>query len=312
MGLTRVGADGPKGRLDVAVHPDGGPLAVGRAAAGLDAPAARLKPLAPAAVAVGATGGFEGAVAAGLAAAGLPAVVVDPAQVRAFAAALGRRAGTDPIDAAVIARFAAATRPEPRPSPDAVARRLAGLVARRRRIIAVMVAGRQRQRRLAGRRPQQSIARLPAAPQKELSELDRAIGEEVRGSPAWREREELLASVPGVGRTVARAPLAEMPELGRPGRRRIAALAGLASRTRRSGRWRGRSLIGGGRAGVRAALLMGAMVAARHNPALAAFRQRLVAAGEPKLVALAATARKLPTIPDAVPRDGQPWRPKTA
>ncbi|WP_338929229.1 IS110 family transposase (plasmid) [Roseomonas mucosa] len=314
MEPTCIGIDVSKDRLDVACHPAGEAFAVGRDAAGLDALVERLRPLAPQLVALEATGGYESVVAATLGAAGLPVVVVNPAQVRDFARALGRRAKTDPIDAAVIAHFAAATRPGLRPLPDAATEHLAALLARRRQIIAMMVAERQRQGRFAATRSpaterlQKSIARLLAALQKELCEVDREIDEAVRDTPAWRDRETLLVSVPGVGPVIARTLLAEMPELGRLDRREIAALAGLAPWTRQSGQWKGRSFIGGGRAVVRAALFMGAITAARHNPALKAFRERLLAAGKPRLVALIAVARKLLTILNAIARTGKPWR----
>lgn len=307
-----VGIDVSKDRLDVAVRPSGEGFRVARDAAGLDALLARLGPLAPAAVAVEATGGYEAVVAASLGAAGLPVVVVNPAQARDFARALGRRAKTDPIDADTVARFAEATRPEVRPLPDAATRLLADLVARRRQIVAMVVAEKQRESRAAEPKLRKSIARLLAALQKELSELDRGIDDAVRGSPAWRGKEDLLASVPGVGKTIARTLLAEMPELGALDRRQAAALGGLAPWTRQSGRWKGKAFIGGGRAAVRTALFMGAMVAARHNPVLKAFRDRLVQAGKPKLVALVATARKLLTILNAVLRSGTPWRAQTA
>lgn len=307
MEPTVVGIDVSKDRLDVAVLPGSEAFAVARDAAGLDALAARLLPLAPQAVALEATGGYETVVAATLAAAGLPVVVLNPAQIRAFGRALGQRAKTDPIDAALIARFTAATKPEIRPLPDEATQRLADLVARRRQIITMMVAERQRQRRLSEPRLQRSIARLLDALQRELSELDQEIEDDVRGSPAWREKEDLLASVPGIGPTIARTLIAEMPELGRLDRREIAALAGLAPWTRQSGQWKGRSFIGGGRTSVRAALYMGAVTASRHNPPLKAFRDRLLAAGKPRLVALIAVARKLLTILNAIIRDKTPW-----
>ena len=312
MDAIVVGIDVSKDRLDVAVRPTGELFVVGRDAEGLETLVARLAPLNPVAVAVEATGGFETVVAASLAAARLPVVVVNPAQVRSFAQALGRRAKTDPIDAGVIAHFAEATRPEIRPLPDAHTRLLADLVARRRQIVGMIVAERQRQKRLREKRLQRSIARLLAALQKELSSLEQDIDDAVRGSPVWRDKEDLLASVPGVGKTIARTMLAALPEFGSLDRRQIAALAGLAPWTRQSGQWRGKSFIGGGRAEVRSALFLGAMVAARHNPDLKAFRDRLVAAGKPKLVALVATARKLLTILNAILRDRQPWRPQTA
>ena len=312
MDAIVVGIDVSKDRLDVAVRPTGETFRVGRDAEGLDALLARLSPLRPTAVAVEATGGYEAVVAATLGAAGLAVVVVNPAQVRSFAQALGRRAKTDPIDAGVIAHFVEATEPQVRPLPDDQTRLLADLVARRRQIVQMMVAERQRQKRLTEKRLQKSIARLLAALQKELSSLETDIDDAVRGSPAWRDKEDLLASVPGIGKTIARTLLAELPELGSLDRRKIAALVGLAPWTRQSGQWKGKSFIGGGRAPVRAALFMGAMVAVRHNPELKTFRDRLVQAGKPKLVALVATARKLLTILNAIVRDQQPWRPQTA
>jgi transposase len=308
MDAIVVGIDVSKDRLDVAVRPTGEVFVVARDAEGLDSLIARLVPLAPAAIAVEATGGYETVVAASLAAAGLAVAVVNPAQVRAFAQALGRRAKTDPIDAGVIAHFVEATKPAIRPLPDEETRLLADLVARRRQIVAMIVAERQRQKRLPNKRLQKSIARLLAALQKELSSLESDIDETVRGSPAWRAKEDLLASVPGIGKTIARTLIAELPELGSLDRRKVAALVGLAPWTRQSGRWKGKSFIGGGRADVRAALFLGAMVAARHNPELKAFRDRLVAAGKPKLVALVATARKLLTILNAILRDRTPWQ----
>lgn len=307
-----VGIDVSKDRLDVAVRPSGEVFAVARDADGIDGLIARIAPLCPTAVAVEATGGYETVVAASLAAAGLAVVVVNPAQVRGFARALGQRAKTDPIDARIIAHFVEATKPEIRPLADAETRMLADLVARRRQIVQMIVAERQRQRRLPDKRLQKSIARLLAALQKELSSLETDIDDAVRGSPAWRDKEDLLASVPGIGKIIARTLLAELPELGALDRRKIAALVGLAPWTRQSGQWKGKSFIGGGRADVRAALFTGAMVAARYNPDLKVFRDKLVQAGKPKLVALVATARKLLTILNAIVRDQQPWRQQTA
>jgi len=303
-----IGIDVSKDRLDVHVRPSGEAFWVGREAEGLDELVARLKRLSPLVIAVEATGGFETTVAAALAGAGLPLVIVNPAQVRAFAQALGRRAKTDPIDAEVIARFAEAVNPEVRPLPDEAEQLLAELVTRRRQIVQMIVAEKQREKRQAQPRLRRSIARLVEALQKELSELDRQIDDEIRGSPAWRQKEDLLRSVPGVGRIVSRTLLAELPELGSLDRRQIAALAGLAPWTRQSGKWKGKSFIGGGRASVRTALFMAALVAARHNPVLRDFHQRLITAGKPKLVALTATARKLLTILNAMVKAQQHWR----
>jgi transposase len=306
MDRITVGIDVSKDRLDIAVRPGGEVFAVEPNAAGLDSLVERLRHLAPQLVALEATGGFETVVVAALSAAGLPLVVVNPAQIRSFARAVGKRAKTDPIDAAVIAHFAEAIAPEPRPLPDEATRLLADLVARRRQIIAMMGAERQREKRARAKRLQQSIARLIKALAKELTSVDTDIDDAVRGSPVWREKEDLLASAPGIGPVIARTLIAEMPELGQLDRKQIAALAGLAPWTRQSGQWRGKSFIGGGRVGVRCALFLGAMVAARHNPTLKAFFERLVAAGKPKMVAIVAVARKLLTILNAILRDQKP------
>jgi transposase len=305
---TYVGIDVSKDRLDVHVLPQDEAFFVERNGKGLAALVERLKPFAPNLVAVEATGGFESTTAAAVAGAGLPLAVVNPAQVRHYAQALGKRAKTDPIDAKVIARFAADVRPEARALPDEMTQLLADLVARRRQIVEMLQAERQREKRAAVRRLKKSIARLIAALERELAELDADIDDAVRGSPVWREKEDLLASVPGVGSTTARTLIAELPELGTLDRKKIASLAGLAPYTRQSGNWKGRSMIGGGRKTVRCALFMAAMVAARHNPVLKAFRDRLVAAGKPKMIAIIAVARKLLTILNAIIRDKQPWK----
>jgi len=247
-------------------------------------------------------------VAAALASAGLPVVIVNPVQVRAFATAIGQRAKTDPIDAAVIAHFAEATKPTPRPLPDEATRLLADLIARRRQILEMIGAERQREQRVRIPRLRKSIRRLLKALEKELESLDGDIDDAVRGSPAWRAKENLLTSVPGVGPVIARTLICELPELGNLNRKEIAALAGLAPFTRKSGKWKGKSFIGGGRTAVRCALFMGAMVAKKHNSILKAFFNRLVAAEKPKMVALIAVAHKLLTILNAILRDNRPWQ----
>ena len=308
MDFIAVGIDVSKDHLDIAVRPGGEAFTVERNAAGVEQLAERLRMVSPHVVALEATGGFETVAAATLAAAGLPVVVVNPAQVRAFAKAIGQRAKTDPIDAAVIAHFAEATKPQVRPLPDEATRLLADLVARRRQIVEMIGAERQREKRMTVPHLRKSIARLIKALEKELAGLNTDIDDAVRGSPVWREKEDLLQSVPGVGPIIASTLIAELPELGRCGRRQIAALAGLAPFTRRSGQWRGKSFIGGGRQAVRTALFMGAMVAKQHIPGLKAFFDRLVAAGRPTLIALIAVARKLLTILNAVLRDNRPWQ----
>ncbi len=312
MDTMVVGIDVAKDQLDVCIRPSGESFVVARSGAGIEELIGRLHKLTPRVIAIEATGGFETIVAAGLAAADLAVVVVNPAQVRAFAQALGKRAKTDPIDAAVIAHFAEATKAQPRALPDDMTRLLADLVARRRQIVEMMAAEGQRERRLADKRVKKSIVRLRKALEKELAEIDAEINDHMRGSPVWAEKEDLLASVPGVGPIIARTLIAELPELGSLDRRKIAALVGLAPWTRQSGQWRGKSFIGGGRKTVRNALFLAAMVAARHNPLLKQFRDKLVTAGKPKLVALIAVARKLLTILNAILRDKRPWQPKIA
>ena len=308
MDATVVGIDVSKDRLDVAVRPTGESFVFKRTGVGIEDLIVRLEALSPKMVAIEATGGFEAVVATGLAGAGLPVVVVNPAQVRAFAQALGKRAKTDPIDAAVIAHFAEATKPKLRHMPDEMTRHLAGLVARRRQIVEMIAAEGQRARRMSDKRLIKSIARLRKALEKELSALDVLIGDQIRGSPVWAEKEDLLASVPGVGKTIARTLIADLPELGSLNRRQIAALVGLAPWTRQSGQWRGKSFIGGGRKSVRNSLFVGAMVAARYNPQLKSFRDKLVAAGKPKLIALVAVARKLITVLNAILQDRRSWQ----
>lgn len=308
MEAIYVGIDVSKDRLDVHVRPAREAFAVARDSAGLADLVERLRALGPALVAVEATGGFETVVAGAVAGAGLPLAVVNPAQVRHFAQALGKRAKTDPVDAAVIAHFAETARPAVRAVPEETALLLADLVTRRRQIIDMLKAERQRERRTTDKRLLRSLARLIRALEKEIASVEGDIDGLVRASPVWREKEDLLASVPGVGPITARTLIAELPELGQLDRRRIASLAGLAPFTRQSGQWRGRARIGGGRATVRAVLFTAAMVASRHNPVLKPLYDRLCAAGKPKMVALIAVARKLLTFLNAILRTKTPWQ----
>ena len=308
MDAIYVGIDVSKDRLDVHVRPGGEAFAVARDGKGLEQLVERLRALAPTLVAVEATGGFETIVAAAIAGASVPLAVVNPAQVRHFAQAVGKRAKTDPIDAEVIARFAEAVKPQPRALPDEAARLLAELVGRRRQIIEMLVAERQREKRVDAVRVRKSLARHIAALEKELPIIDHDIDTMVRGSQVWREKENLLTSFPGVGDTLARTFLAEVPELGSLHRREIASLVGVAPFTRQSGRWKGKSMIGGGRAAARSAVFIAALSAIRCNPILRAFYQRLLAAGKPKMVALIAVARKILTILNANLRDKTPWQ----
>jgi len=303
-----VGIDVSKDRLDVHVLPSGEGFSVTHEAEGLSRLVERLKGLSPVTVALEATGGFEVVAAGMLASAGLPVVVVNPAQVRAFAQALGRRAKTDRVDAWVIARFVEATRPPLRPLAAAEQQLLSDLATRRRQILQMLTAERQRLSRTLEPRLKKSLMRLIRALEKELGQIDTDIDQAVRASPVWRRKADLMQTVPGVGKLTARALLAEMPELGSLDRRQAAALAGLAPFTRQSGRWRGKSFIGGGRPQARGALFMAALSASRFNPPLKVFHQRLIAAGKPKLVALVAVARKLLLIINAILRDQTPWK----
>ena len=309
MDAIFVGIDVSKDRLDVHVRPSREAFAVTRDGKGLEELIDRLRALEPQLIAIEATGGFETIAAAAIAGAALPLAIVNPAQVRHFAQAVGKRAKTDPLDAEVIAHFAEAVKPPVRPVPDAQARLLAELVARRRQIIEMIVAERQREKRAAIARVRKGILRHVRMLEKELLDVDTDIGTLVRGSPAWREKEELLVTVPGVGNTLARTFLAELPELGSLNRREIASLAGLAPFTRQSGRWKGKSMIGGGRASLRAALYMAALSAIRCNRSLKVFYQRLLSAGKPKMVGLIAVARKILIILNAMLRDKTQWQP---
>ena len=303
-----VGIDVAKDRLDVHIRPTGEAFTVARDGEGIEALAARLQALQPELVALEATGGFETVVAAGLAAAGLPLAVVNPRQIRDFARATGRLAKTDPLDAAVIAHFAEAVRPQVRPVADAQAQELGELVARRRQLLEMMTAERNRRRQLTTKRLIKGVDRIIAALQAQLSELERDIHDAVRGTPAWREKEDLLISVPVIGKKIARTLIADLPELGSLNRHQVAALVGVAPFNRDSGKWRGRRSIAGGRASVRCALFMSVLVSIRRKLPLATTYHRLRAAGKPAKVAITACMRKLATILNAILRDKTPWQ----
>lgn len=303
---TFVGIDVAKDKLDIAVLPSAAPWVTPQSEEGLRTLAERLVGLGPELVVLEATGGYELPVAAALATAGVPVAVVNPRQVRAFARGIGQLAKTDALDAQVLARFAEVVRPTPRPLPEAQAQELSALLARRGQVLGMLVAERQRLgTALLTVRPhlQRHIRFLEA----ELSDLDRQMRAAVPASPLWRAQEDLLRSAPGIGPTTALALLAEVPELGPPNRKQIAALVGVAPFPCDSGTLRGRRLVWGGRARVRSALYMATLVATKHNPVLRAFYQRLCAAGKPKKVALVACMRKLLTILNAMLRHHSPW-----
>jgi transposase len=301
-----IGIDVAKARLDIAARPSGAAWQVPNTEEGIASLLERLQPLAPSLIVLEASGGWELATVAALAGAKLPVAVVNPRQVHDFAKAVGQLAKTDRLDAGVLARFAEAVRPEPRALPDADAQALAALLARRRQLIAMRTAERQRLgTALAAIRPriQAHLAWLD----QELADLDDDLGNRLRASPLWREREDLLRSVPGVGPVVAVTLVAELPELGQLDRKQIAALVGLAPLARDSGTLRGKRLVWGGRGRVRAALYMAALVATRHNPVIRAFYARLLKAGKAKKVALTACMHKLLLILNAVARTRTPW-----
>ena len=255
-----------------------------------------------------ATGGFELTVAAALAGAGLPLAVVNPRQVRDFARATGRLAKTDALDAEAIARFAEAIRPEPRPLAGEDAQALSELVARRRQLVEMIGMEKNRARQARARRVKKSLAATLKVLEAQLAALDRDIDGAVRGSPAWRDADDLLTSVPGVGDVTARTLIAELPELGQLDRRRIAALVGVAPVNRDSGQWRGHRAIAGGRVGVRNTLFMATLSAIRWNPVIRGHYLRLVEAGRPKKLAIIACLRHLLTILNAILRTKTPWQ----
>lgn len=304
-----VGIDVSKDRLDVHLRPSGESFAMARDGEALAALVERLRALAPALVVMEATGGYETVVASAIAAAKLPLAVVNPRQIRDFARATGRLAKTDRLDAAAIAHFAEAIRPPARPVAEPEALALGELVARRRQVIEMIVAEGNRRRHASQRRIVRAIERHLDMLQAELSELDGDIDRAIRKSPAWQADADLLKSVPGVGPVTLRTLIAELPELGRLTRRKIAALVGVAPVNRDSGTMRGRRTIAGGRPAVRAALFMAALVASRANPVIAAHYKKLRAAGKTGKQALTACMRKLLVILNAILRDRKPWQP---
>jgi len=303
-----VGIDVAKDKLDSAVRPSAEQWIAPQTEEGLSTLVARLVALAPALVVLEATGGYELPVAAALATAGVPVAVVNPRQVRKFAHGIGQLAKTDALDAAVLARFAEVVQPTPRPLPEAQAQELSALVTRRRQLLAMLIAARQRLGTALLRvRPQ--ISRHIRFLEAELEDLERQVRDAVQASPLWREQDDLLRSTPGIGPTTAVALLAAVPELGHLDRKKIAALGGVAPCPCDSGKLRGRRIVWGGRARVRSALYMATLVAVRHNPVLRAFYQRLCAAGKPKKGALTAAMHKLLTILNAMLRHCTRWSP---
>jgi transposase len=303
-----VGIDVSKGRLDVHVLPEGEYFVVANDAAGIQSLLDRLLEARPALVVLEASGRYERPAAATIASVGIAVAVVNPRQARDFAKATGRLAKTDKIDAEVLARLAAAVGPRPSVLPDEEAQALQAILTRRRQILEMLVSENNRLKmapEAVARRIRAHIKWL----EKELQRTDKDLDEAVEENPAWKENEALLRSVPGVGPVLARTLLAELPELGELDHRRLSALVGVAPFNRDSGTSKGKREVWGGRAAVRAALYMGALVATRHNPAIRNFYKKLLKAGKPKKVALVACMRKLLSILNAMLRDRAPWRP---
>ena len=301
-----VGIDVSKAQLDVAVRPTGKRWTLPYDQTGIEGLIPQIVDLEPALVLLEATGGLELPLVAALAAAALPVVVVNPRQVRDFAKATGTLAKTDTLDAGVLAHFADAVRPEVRPLKDAETQVLNSLTARRRQVMTMLVSEKNRLGTAIGAvspRIEAHIAWL----EQELSDLDKGLRQTLRRSPVWREKDDLLRTVPGVGEQISLTLLANLPELGTLNRRQIAALVGVAPYNRDSGALRGKRAVWGGRSRVRAVLYMGALVASRHNPAIRDFYQRLLAAGKPKKVALVASMRKLLVILNGMLKHGSPW-----
>ena len=305
-----VGIDVAKAQVDVAVRPTGQRWVVSFDETGVGELVSQMEDLSPALVLLEASGGLELPLVAALAAAALPVVVVNPRQVRDFARATGTLAKTDALDVAVLAHFAEAVRPPVRPLRDAETQALNALAARRHQVMIMLVSEKNRlsSATIAVRpRIEAHIAWL----ERELDDLDEGLRQTLRQSPVWREKEDLLRAVPGVGEQLSLTLLAYLPELGTLDRRKIAALVGVAPFNRDSGTLRGKRTVWGGRARIRAVLYMGALVASRHNPVIRDFYQRLLAAGKPKKLALIACMRKLLVILNSMLKHGSPWRDLT-
>ncbi len=268
---------------------------------------ARLQELAPKLVVLEATGGLEIPLAAALSRAGLPVVVVNPRQVREFARATGQLAKTDKIDALILALFGDRIRPEIRPLPDDTAQAFDALMARRRQLVSMLAEEKNRLQQASTAQVRRGIQRHIRWLEGEIKDVETGLSETVKASPIWKARDNLLQSVPGVGRVMSFTALAQVPELGQLNRKQIAALVGVAPLAADSGTIRGKRLVWGGRAHVRQPLYMATLCACRYNPVIRAFHQRLIASGKPPKVAIVACMRKLLTILNAMLRDNTPW-----
>jgi transposase len=306
---TYVGIDVSKARLDVAVLPGEQTWSVANDDEGITQLADKLKGLSPKLVLLEATGGLERRVLARLAGGGVPAMAINPRNVRDFAKSLGKLAKTDRIDAIILGRFAQAVRPELRPIADEQSQELQTLLTRRRQIVEMITAEKNRLFATDQSRTRRRIKEHIEYLQKELNINDYDLDQSIKQMPIWLEKVDLLESVPGVGRVTASTLVALLPELGTLGRKQIAALVGVAPFNNDSGTLRGRRTVWGGRATVRAVLYMAALTSTRWNPSIRALYRRLKAAGKPSKVALVACMRKLLIILNAMLRTRTPWRP---
>jgi transposase len=308
-----VGIDVSKSHLDVASRPDAQEFRLSNSPEGILTLVDRLKALSPALILLEATGGLEQAAAVALAEAGLPIRIVEPGRIRHFARSIGQHSKTDAIDARVLAHYAEAVRPEARDLPDAKTRDLQALLDRRRQLVAMRVSEQNRLRQGATAAVQADLKAHIAYLSDQIHQMDKSIGGLIEADVAWKLRDEVLQSVPGVGPQTSRTLLGLLPELGTLTGKQVAALAGLAPRARDSGTVRGARTIFGGRAAVRTALYMASLSAMRFNVGLKAFYKRLRQSGKAAKVALTAVSRKLITIDNAMIRDMKPWTPnKTA
>lgn len=306
-----VGIDVAKAHLDVFVLPQRQAWQASNDELGIAGLVASLAELTPEAVILEATGGLESLLTGALLAAGLPVQVVNPRLVRDFARSTGRLAKTDAIDAQVLAQFGQAIRPALRRLPDAETQVLRALVTRRQQLQEMLTAEKVRRHRDALSVRQSLEANIDWL-QALIRELDDELGHSIRSSPAWREKDELLRSVPGIGLVLSAVLLSQLPELGRLEHKQIAALVGVAPFNRDSGTLRGKRTVWGGRSRVRTSLYMGALVATRYNATIRAFYQKLLAAGKPKKLALTACMNKLLGIINAMLRSGRPWQTASA
>jgi transposase len=300
-----VGIDVSKAKLDVVVG-EGERFSVSNDRAGHAQLCERLGAVKPKLVVMEATGGLERAIAGELTARELPIRVVNPRQVRDFAKAAGILAKTDRLDAAVLVRFAEAMRLEPRLLPSEQVQALQALISRRGQLSEMLTMERNRLR-LAHKEVRRNLKKSVRWLESQLRSTDNDIGGLLRECGIWRDKVELLESVPGIARVTSVRLVATVPELGTLNRRQIGALVGVAPFNRDSGRWRGKRKIYGGRAQARAALYMAALVGSRHNPVIRDFYQRLRAAGKPAKVALTACMRKLLTIINQMLKHQRPW-----